>query len=165
MVWWWSSGSVGENGANIALESWSFGIRPCSGQGQFTLPDTSFCHFDFFNLPLTAHKIMTPLEMFPLPQTSWTLLNCKIKNLLIIRRSQLQYSTLHQPQSTNSIIINIFNLTPLLPPHSPNVFLFTAVLIELKLTSKKKSSLDENTNDKNKNQNYTSSEQKSRSKN
>ena len=143
----------------IVRNSALFGTGAVYPTRHFLLP------FWFFNLPLTAHKIMTPLEMFPLPQTSWTLLNCKIKNLLIIRRSQLQYSTLHQPQSTNSIIINIFNLTPLLPPHSPNVFLFTAVLIELKLTSKKKSSLDENTNDKNKNQNYTSSEQKSRSKN
>ena len=98
---------------------------------------------------------MTPLEMFPLLQASWTLLNCKIKNLLIIRHSQLQCS-LQPPQI--SIIINIFNSTPLLPPHSPNVFLFTAVLIDLKLTSKKESSLDENANDKNKNQNYTSSE-------
>ena len=43
--------------------------------------------------------------------------------------------------------------------HSSNVFLFTAVLIELKLTPKKDFSLDENTNQKNKNQNYTSSEQ------
>ena len=40
-------------------------------------------------------------------------------------------------------------------PNSPPL----AVLIELKLTSKKDSSLDENTNEKNKNQNYTSREQ------
>ena len=39
MIWSWSSGSIGKIGANIALESWLFGFRPCSGQGQFTL-----CH-------------------------------------------------------------------------------------------------------------------------
>ena len=38
MVWSWSSCSVHKIGANITLESWLFGFRPCSGQGQFTLP-------------------------------------------------------------------------------------------------------------------------------
>ena len=37
MVWSWSSYSVGKIGADIALESWLFGFRPCLGQGQFTL--------------------------------------------------------------------------------------------------------------------------------
>ena len=29
---------MGRIEADIALESWLFGFRPCSGQGQFTLP-------------------------------------------------------------------------------------------------------------------------------
>ena len=36
------SGSVGKVGANIALESWLFRFRPCSGQGQFTLIGNDF---------------------------------------------------------------------------------------------------------------------------
>ena len=30
---------MGRIDANIALESWLFGFRPCLGQGQFTLND------------------------------------------------------------------------------------------------------------------------------
>ena len=42
---------MGRIEADIALEIWLFGFRPCSGQGQFTLPyllqlDT------YFNLPI-----------------------------------------------------------------------------------------------------------------
>ena len=37
MVWSLPLGSVGKIGAYIALESWLFGFRPCSGQGQFTI--------------------------------------------------------------------------------------------------------------------------------
>ena len=33
MVYSWSSGSVGKIGTNIALGSWLFGFRSCSGQG------------------------------------------------------------------------------------------------------------------------------------
>ena len=29
---------MGRIEADIAFESWLFGFRPCSGQGQFTLP-------------------------------------------------------------------------------------------------------------------------------
>ena len=72
-------------------------------------------------------------------------------------------STLHQPQAKHQLN-NYLHVQPTtlhfnFDLHSSNVFLFTAVLIELKLTPKKDSSLDENTNQKNKNQNYTSSEQ------
>ena len=37
MVWSLPLGSVGKIGAYIALESWLFRFRPCSGQGQFTI--------------------------------------------------------------------------------------------------------------------------------
>ena len=37
MGWLWSWGSMGRIAAEIALESWLFGFRPCSGQGHFTL--------------------------------------------------------------------------------------------------------------------------------
>ena len=71
----------------------------------------------------------------------------------------MQFCTLHQPQAKHQLN-NYLHVQPTtLHLHSSNVFLFTAVLIELKLTSKKDSSLDENTNEKNKKQNYTSSEQ------
>ena len=29
---------MGQSEADIALQKWLFGFRPCSGQGQFTLP-------------------------------------------------------------------------------------------------------------------------------
>ena len=34
---------MGRVEADIALESWLFGFRPCSGQGQFTLLQLKFC--------------------------------------------------------------------------------------------------------------------------
>ena len=73
----------------------------------------------------------------------------------------MQCCTLHQPQAKHQLnnYLHVQPTTLHFDLHSSNVFLFTAVLIELKLTPKKDSSLDENTNQKNKNQNYTSSEQ------
>ena len=37
MGWLWSWGSMGRIEADIAVKSWLFGFKPCSGQGQFTL--------------------------------------------------------------------------------------------------------------------------------
>ena len=103
---------------------------------------------------------MSPWKWFPYLRHLELYFTVKLKTCLSlgVHKCNVAHST-NPKQSTNSIIIYLFIQPTTLHSHSSNVFLFTAVLIELKLTSKKDSSLDENTNEKNKNQNYTSSEQ------